>query len=302
MSSPIFKGIIPPLPTLFDENENFDKVAMAKLIDHLIETDVDGLFFLGSVGEFAHMSDALREEVTQFCIEYVNKRKPVLIGVAHAGTQPTINFAQSAQKMGADGVVIINPYYNPLSDVALYEHFSHVAKNVELPIILYNFPALTGQSIPVEIVHKLAMNHENIVGIKDTVDTLNHIREVIHAVKPDRPDFAVFAGYDEYLFGTLILGGDGAIPASANFSSELTCGIYQGWKKQDLASVVKLQQRLSYIPALYSLELPFYNVIKHAIKTIGLDIPVHSLKPARGLSESSAKLIEEALVKCEIIK
>ena len=302
MSSPVFKGIIPPVPTLFDETETFDKVAMGKLIDHLIDTDVDGLFFLGSVAEFAHMSDQLRLDVSQFCIEHGNNRKPVLIGVAHPGTQATIDFAHAAQKMGADGVVIINPYYNPLSDEALYGHFSHIAENVELPIILYNFPALTGQSIPVNIVSELAMNHKNIVGIKDTVDTLNHIREVIHAVKPNRPDFAVFAGYDEYLFGTLILGGDGAIPASANFASELTCGIYKSWQKQDLTEVVKLQQRLSYIPALYGAELPFYNVIKCAIKAIGLDIPVHSLKPTRELNEGTAKLVKEALIKSEIIK
>lgn len=301
MSGCLFQGVIPPVPTLFDDNEQLDRPAMSRLIDYLAGTDIDGMFFLGSAGEFAHMSEAQRKDVAEFCIGYVNQRKPVLIGIAHSGTRATIALGEHAQACGADGVVVVNPFYNPLSEENLYQHYRHIAARLSLPIIMYNFPALTGQNIPVSVILRLAQTCPNIVGLKDTVDTLNHIRETLHAVKPVRPDFAVFAGYDEYLFGTLILGGDGAIPASANFAADLTCGILQAVKRQDYTRAVELQQRLSYIPSLYSLDTPFYNVIKYAISLIGVDVNVHSLLPTTPLSEQKKQQIALALRQSGVI-
>lgn len=298
---PRFKGVIPPVPTLLSEDERLDEPSMARLIDRLIDSDVDGLFFLGSAGEFAHMSEALRFQTAEFCVHYVNQRKPVLLGIAHSGTRETIRYGLHAEKIGADGVVAVNPFYNPLSEENLYLHYLRLAQALTLPIMLYNFPALTGQSIPVSVIARLAQECPNIVGLKDTVDTLSHIRETIHAVKPLRPDFAVFAGYDEYLFGTLILGGDGAIPASANFAPELTCGIYRAWGEGDYAQAVKLQQQLSYIPALYGYDQPFYNVIKYAIQLTGLDISVNALQPAAPLTEALKTQIKQALEQSGVI-
>lgn len=170
-----------------------------------------------------------------------------------------------------------------------------------MPIVLYNFPALTGQSIPVACIVRLAQTCPNIVGLKDTVDTLSHIREVIHAVKPLRPNFAVFIGYDEYLLSTLILGGGGAIPASANFAPELICGIYHHWRQGKYDQANALQSRLSWIIVLYGLNVPFYNVVKYVLTQIGLDIPIHSLRPTGPLIEQRKGQIREALARSKII-
>ncbi|TKI05796.1 dihydrodipicolinate synthase family protein [Martelella alba] len=296
-----FYGVIPPVPTLFTADEKLDEASMAHLLDSLLDSAVNGLFFLGSAGEFAHMSEALRLQTAEFCVNYVNKRKPVLIGIAHSGTRETIRYGLHAQKIGADGVVAVNPYYNPLSENNLFLHYKHLADAVSLPILMYNFPALTGQNIPVPVIRRLAEACPNIVGLKDTVDTLSHIRETLHEVKPARPDFAVFAGYDEYLFGTLILGGDGSIPASANFAPQLTCGIYQAWRRQDYAEAVRLQQRLSFIPELYTYDAPFYNVVKYAIQLVGVDISVNALQPASPLREDVKENIRAALRRSGVI-
>lgn len=301
MTQPIFSGIIPPVPTLFTAQGEFDETAQATLIEHLLASPVDGLFFLGSAGEFAHMSCAQRQQVAEFCLKQVSGRKPVLIGIAYCGTQQTIDAGHHAMQAGAQGVVVVNPWYNPLSDSNLLQHFKMIAGALPLPIILYNFPALTGQSIPVSIIKELAISCPNIVGLKDTVDTLSHIRETLHAVKPMRPDFAVFAGYDEYLLGTLILGGDGCIPASANFASQLTCGILDAWRHQDLTRAVALQQSLSWIPPLYALDLPFYNAVKYALQLIGLDITVYSLPPASPLTEDMKAEIKRILRRAGVI-
>ncbi|WP_347290899.1 dihydrodipicolinate synthase family protein [Kluyvera georgiana] len=302
MTQPYFSGVIPPVPTLFNTEGEFDREAQALLIDHLLTTSVDGLFFLGSAGEFAHMSEQQRREVTEFCIHHVAGRKPVLIGIAYCGTQATINAGLHAQQCGATGAVVVNPWYNPLSEQNLVNHYKAIAQALELPILLYNFPALTGQPLPVTVIRELALSCPNIVGLKDTVDTLSHIRETIHAVKSVRPDFAIFAGYDEYLLGTLILGGDGCIPASANFAPELTCGILDAWQKKDLTTAVELQQSLSWIPPLYNLDLPFYNVIKYALQLIGLNIPVFSLPPASPLTEECKDEIKFILQRSGVLK
>lgn len=302
MNQPRFQGIIPPVPTLFNEQGEFDAQAQTILIEHLINSPVDGLFFLGSAGEFAHMSESQRQEVTRFCLQKVANRKPVLIGIAHCGTQQTIEAGLYAQQHGASGVVVVNPWYNPLSEANLVRHYTRIAEALELPIILYNFPALTGQSLPVSVIRELAIRCPNIVGLKDTVDTLSHIRETLHAVKPVRPDFAVFAGYDEYLLGTLILGGDGCIPASANFAPQLTCGILAAWKQQDLARAVALQQSLSWIPPLYNTDVPFYNAVKYALQLIGLDISVNALPPASPLTDEMKVEIKNILQRADIIQ
>lgn len=301
MSTPLFHGVIPPVATLFDDEGRFSPEQQARLIERLVASDIDGLFFLGSAGEFAHMSDALRQEIAQFCIKQVAGRKPVLIGIGHSGTQQAIELGLHAQRCGADGVVAINPFYNPLSESNLIAHYQRISTALELPVLLYNFPALTGQPLPVSVIVELAKTCPNIVGLKDTVDTLSHIRETLAAVKPVRPDFAVFAGYDEYLFGTLILGGDGCIPASANFAPQLTCGILKAWREQDYAKAVELQQRLSLIPPLYGIDLPFYNAIKYALQLTGLDISCNSLPPASPLTDEMKSQIKGILKQSGVI-
>lgn len=217
-----FHGIIPPVCTIFDETGDLDRNGMGKLIDFLIKSKVDGLFFLGSVGEFSQMSSDERKAVAEFAIEYVDGRLPVLIGTGSSNTREAIELSLHSKKHGADGVVIINPYYWSLSEENLYKHYARIAEKVQLPILLYNFPTITGQDLNPEIVLKLAKSHSNIVGIKDTVDSAGHIRETILTVKAERSDFAVFAGFDDHLWNTLSLGGDGCISASTNFAPELT--------------------------------------------------------------------------------
>lgn len=301
MAQPLFHGVIPPVPTLFNAQGEFDESAQAILIEHLLASPVDGLFFLGSAGEFAHMSDAQRRHVAEFCLTQVGGRKPVLIGIACCGTQQTIEVGLHARQAGADGVVVVNPWYSPLSESNLVRHFMTIANALPLPIILYNFPALTGQSIPPSVIKDLALSCPNIVGLKDTVDTLSHIRETLHAVKPLRPDFAVFAGYDEYLLGTLILGGDGAIPASANFAPQLACGILHAWHRHDLSEAVALQQALSWIPPLYAIDVPFYNAVKYALRLTGVDIPVYALPPASPLTNEMQEEIKQILQRAHVI-
>lgn len=302
-SEQIFKGIISPVPTIFTKEGTLDLDGMGRMIDHVIQGGVHGLFFLGSGGEFVNMSEALRKQTAEFCVKHTAGRVPVLIGIAAPGTDETIMYGKHAESIGADGVAVINPYYGVLGEENLYNHFQQISKAMKLPILIYNYPGVSGQNFPIHILKRLAIECPNIIGLKDTVDSMNHIRSVILEVKSIRPDFLVFSGFDEYLLSTLILGGDGCVPASANFAPHLTVGIYEAFQKNDYESAFALQKLLSYVPQeIYPLESPFYAVIKESVHMVGVDISTHVLAPAGALSVKKKELLKASLIKIGAIK
>jgi 4-hydroxy-tetrahydrodipicolinate synthase len=284
MRKTVFQGIIPPVATILNNEGSIDENGMGKLIDFLIDSKVNGLFFLGSGGEFSQMPPELRKEVAEFTTWYVNGRVPVLIGTGSTSTREAISLSMHAEQIGADGVVVINPYYWPLSEDNLFQHFADIAESVELPILLYNFPALTGQALSPELVLKLVRVYPNIVGIKETVESIGHTREMILTVKAEKQDFAVFSGYDDHLFNTLSLGGDGSIPATANFVPELSIGIYQAFKEGNFEKAIAYHRKLAPFPVIYKLDSPFVNIVKEALCYKGIEVSTNVLAPSRPLS------------------
>ncbi|MFS0775154.1 dihydrodipicolinate synthase family protein [Neobacillus sp. 3P2-tot-E-2] len=297
----LFKGIIPPVPTILFKEGKLDKNGMGNLIDFLIESKVDGLFFLGSGGEFGQMPFELRKEVAEFTTHYVNGRVPVLIGTGSPSTNETISLSLHAKSVGADGVVVVNPFYYKLTDESLFQHYAEIAENVDLPILIYNYPELTGQDLSADFVLKLVKQYPNIVGIKDTVLAVGHTRELIQVIKSERPDFAVFAGYDEHLLNTLALGGDGSIPLTASFVPEISVGIYQSFKQGDYAKAIEQHQKLAALLPLYKLDSPFMNVVKEAIRLRGIDISTEVLAPVRSVSTEKLERVRNILEENSII-
>jgi len=292
-----FKGVIPPVSTILNEQEDLDEKEMGKLIDFLIDAKVDGLFFLGSGGEFSQMSIQLRKKTAEFAVRHVDGRLPVLIGTGTTSTKETIALSEHAKEIGADGVVIINPYYWKLSEEHLFQHFTEIADNVDLPILLYNFPALTGQDLSPQFVLKLVKKCPNVVGIKETVDAVAHTREMIMTVKSEYPDFAVFSGYDDHFLNTLSLGGDGSIPGTANFAPELSIAIYQSFKKKDYAHAIESHYLLSQLLAIYQIDTPFVSVIKEALCLRGVVTSRSVIAPARSLNQTKLDQVQNILTK-----
>ncbi|HBH14086.1 MAG TPA: dihydrodipicolinate synthase family protein, partial [Leclercia adecarboxylata] len=196
-----------------------------------------------------------------------------------------IELSQHAQQVGADGIVVINPYYWKVSEANLIRYFEQVADSVTLPVILYNFPALTGQDLTPQLVKNLVDSRRNIVGIKDTIDSVAHLRSMVLTVKAAHPDFVVLCGYDDHLFNTLLLGGDGAISASGNFAPQISVKLLQAFRDGDLARAAQYHQTLLQIPQMYQLDAPFVNVIKEAISLCVRPVSTHVLPPAGPLDE-----------------
>ncbi|KHF39367.1 dihydrodipicolinate synthase family protein [Halalkalibacter okhensis] len=296
-----FTGVIPPVSTIFNEEGLVDQQQMGWLIDFLIKKGVNGLFFLGTGGEFSQMSTDERKEIAEFAVSYVNGRVPVLIGTGSTNTREAIDLSIHAQRIGADGVVVVNPYYWTLSEEHLLGYFGDIAKATNLPIILYNFPNLTGQDLTADLVLELVDNHANIVGIKDTVDSVGHIRDMILKVKGKHPHFSVMCGFDDHLLNTLQLGGDGVISASGNFAPNLSVGIYNSFLAGDLKEASKLYKQLAILPSLYKIDSPFVNVVKEAMKLCGMDVSTHVLPPTKPLSKEKKAKVKEILELAKIL-
>jgi len=296
MNKTKFHGIIPPMPTIFKEDGSFDWEGNKTLIDFFIKKGVHGIFVLGSLGEFAHLSFNERKEFAKFAVEYVNKRVPILIGTGSTNSEEVIELTKHAKEIGADGVVVVSPYYVKLSDEKLYQHFATVAKSVDIPMILYNFPDVTGQNLYPSVVAQLAIDFPNIVGIKDTIDSISHIRDVILEAKAVRPDFSVFAAYDDHLFPTLAMGGDGAIPGIANFAPHIHVNIYKNFVSGNVQESINWHRKLLKLLRIYDLDKPFIGILKEACKLCGVPISTYVRQPA-GRAEKSAIENLKALLK-----
>src|SRR5947209_11312439 len=192
-----FAGIIPPMVTLFDESGRIDADANARHIEFLLQGRVHGIFALGSTGEVMHLTLDDRRQFAPLVVQQVHSRVPVLIGCASTSTDEAVALARHAQESGADGVVVIPPYYWTPNDRAIETHVAAVATAVDLPVVIYNFPTVVGRTIPPALVARLAEAHANELGIKETVDSIAHIHEVLARVKPLRPEFTVLCGRSE---------------------------------------------------------------------------------------------------------
>ncbi|AIQ70114.1 dihydrodipicolinate synthase family protein [Paenibacillus graminis] len=293
-------GIIPPVPTILNEQQKFDRDGMQLLIESLIAKGVHGLFFLGTAGEFNQFDAGEREEIAKFCIDYTDGRLPVWIGTGSNTTSEALRLTRHAARSGATGVVVINPYYCKLSEESLFTHYAAIAEASELPLMLYNFPALTGQDLSPAFVRRLAARYPNVVGIKETVDQLSHIRQMILLVQEVNPAFAVFCGFDEYLLPTLAAGGAGAIAASANFAPQLMLGLHSSFQQNQFTEVLEYHRKLIQIPPLYALDDPFIPAIKEAVRLAGLPVPTFSHTPANPWNEEKERQLKQIFTKAGI--
>lgn len=288
-------GIVVPIPTLFDERGRIDEDANVRHVEWLIAHGVHGLLALGTTGEFTSLSREERRALAELVVRTARGRVPVLVGCGSPWTEEAVAYAEHAEEIGAAGAACVLPYYWIPSDRSIHEHFRLLAVGTRLPVYIYNFPALTGRSIPARVVLKLAQDHANIAGIKDTIDSIAHIQEIIAAVRPARPDFAVLCGMDYHLLNTLLLGGDGAVPGTANFAPDPLVEIYRGVGDGRLGDAAERARALAAIPQLFAVDAPAFVVVKEAMVIAGLIRHATTRPPALPLTEDERRSLRRGL-------
>ncbi len=289
------KGIIPPIVTPLDKNENVDKKAIGKVVNHLIKGGVHGLFPLGSTGEWYGLRIDQKKEIIETVMEVNHGRVPVYAGTGAITTKETICLTKLATDIGVDALSVITPVFITPNDQELYNHYKAIASSTDLPIILYNNPGRTGINLNVDLVVKLS-EINNIIGIKDSSGDMT---QGVEYIRRTNDNFAVLAGRDTLIYGFLAYGGKGAIAATANIVPQIVVKIYEEYQKGNYEEALKAQFQLASLRIAFSLG-SFPVVIKEALNLLGVDVG-STLKPVEPLTEEAREKLKEVLRSMQVL-
>lgn len=292
------KGVIPPIITPVDADENVDEAGLKRVIDHVINGGVHGVFVLGSNGEFYGLDYENQKRAIEITVKHVNKRVPVYAGASAITTRGCIKLAKAAEAAGADAITVLTPMFITPNEQELYNHFVAVAESTKLPVLLYNNPGKTNNNISVSLVEKLA-KIENIVGIKNTssdfVQTIEYIR-----VTKDIKNFKVLGGIDYLICATLAYGGVGCIAGTANVAPRLVVDIYDKYMAGDFDGAMAAQYKLIPLRNAYNYGT-FPVVMKDCLNLMGLNVG-HPVKPIDHCSAERLEEVKKVLMDLELIK
>src|SRR6516162_8104554 len=276
------QGIIPPVATPMQANEDLDIPRLKWFLDHLINNGVHGIFVLRTNSEFYALDEREKQEVIATAVAHVNKRVPVYAGTGAETTREVVRLTKMAEREGVDGVSIITPYFVSPTQQEIYDHYRRIAEHTRLSVILYNNPSTCGGvKIDVDTVARLA-EIPNILAVKDSSGDLQNTCEYIRVV-PER--FSVLMGRDTLIFSALQMGARGAVPATGNIAPALLAEIYDRFQRGDLEGSRAAQLRLNPLRlALTLCTAP--GAVKEALRLIGKPIgpcrsPVSGIAPEK---------------------
>ena len=289
----LFEGSGVALVTPFKDGEvNYEK--MGDLIEWHIENKTDAIIVCGTTGESATMTDKERKSTIKFVVDKVNKRIPVIAGSGSNNTAYSIELSKYCQEVGADGLLIVTPYYNKATQNGLIKHYTAIADSVDLPIILYNVPGRTGVNITPATVEKLS-KIENIVAIKEASGNISQVAEIARLCGED---FAIYSGNDDQIVPILSLGGIGVISVLANVLPKETHDIVEKYLSGDVEESRKLQLRLNELVNSLFIEVNPIPV-KAAMNLMGMEVGELRL-PLTDISEQNLEVLKNNMVKAGI--
>ncbi len=219
------------------KNGKLDESALKKLIDFHLKNGTDVIVPCGTTGESATMSHEEHRYVMSFVVDYVNRRIPVVCGAGSNNTAESLGLMQHAKKIGADGVLVVTPYYNKPTQEGLYRHYEFLASKVEIPIILYNVPGRTGISIAPDTVARLS-KIDTVAAIKEASGSLAQVDQIMQ-----RCDLPILSGEDSLTFPMMMLGAVGAISVTANVVPQLHSDLVHESLKGNLTKARALHQK-----------------------------------------------------------
>lgn len=267
------KGIIPPIltPMHDDEEQSVNYDELRNQVERLLKGGVHGLFPVGTNGEAYILSMKEKEAILETVIEQVKGRVPVYAGTGCISTAETVRMSRMAQKLGADALSVITPFFAAASQKELYDHYVTVAKAVDLPIILYNIPPRTGNKLLPETVQKLCRDVDNIVGAKDSSGDIENLKAYIRLTKELDKEVAILAGNDGAILTCLKEGGSGGIAGRANIWPNALASIYDRFVAGDLDGAQQAQDTIAALQSVFKFGNP-NTIIKKAVALMGYPV------------------------------
>ena len=262
----MFAGSIVALITPMRGDGAVDEAAYARLIEWQIAQGSDGIVAVGTTGESPTLSHEEHRRCVALAVEVAARRVPVMAGAGSNSTAEAVALARFAKEAGADAVLVVTPYYNKPTQQGLYLHYSAIASAVDLPIIIYNIPPRSVVDMSVATMARLAADHRNIVGVKDSTAQLGRPLQVRAAIGAG---FCQLSGEDLTAVAFLGAGGAGCISVTANVAPALCAQVQRAWRAGDVAGAIALQDRLVPLhEALFVESNP--GPVKYAVSLLGM--------------------------------
>ena len=290
----MFFGSIPALITPFNKSE-VDYDSFQKIIEWSIEQGSHGFVPCGTTGESPTLSHDEHKNVVDVCIKIVDKRVPVIAGTGSNNTIEAIEFTKHAEESGADGALIVTPYYNKPTQEGLYLHYKKIAESTNLPIIIYNIPGRSIVDMSIETMVELS-KIKNIIGVKDATNDL--FRPLLTRTKIKK-DFCYLSGEDGTALAYLIQGGNGCISVTANIAPKLCSELHNHWKNKEIDKALQINLKLAKIHhALFIESSP--GPVKYAAELLNL-CNAETRLPLAPIKDSTKLIIKKCMSEANLI-
>ena len=257
-------GVIPAMITSFNKDESINKEGIRKTINYLISEKVNGLYITGSTGETFLMSQDEKKQVIEIIIEEVNGRVPVIAHIGSIGTKITTELGQYAEKVGADALSALPPFYYGFSNDEIFNYYQDISNTTNLPITIYNISH--AHLMDLDMLKRLAAI-KNVKGVKYTAPSHFNFNKIKKEVGEN---FKIYSGMDEMSLSGLISGADGIIGSFYNLMPEMFVDIYAKVKEGNINAAKKIQEKINII-ILYALSKSGYPFIKMGLNWLGID-------------------------------
>ncbi|MFB6107406.1 MAG: dihydrodipicolinate synthase family protein [Haloplanus sp.] len=288
------RGVVPPTVTAFDADGDVDHEATAAHARFVVDRGASGVFPLGTNGEFPLLTGDERRAVVETVVGAVDA--PVIAGVGAPSTRETVGNAAHAESVGADGVVVVTPYYYPLDGDAAVSHYRAVADAVDLPVYVYHIPSKTGNELSLSTLSRLAAV-DGIAGVKDSSKDVPWLSQAVDA----HPELTFFAGSDSLLFPGLEVGCAGLVSAVANAFPELVVDLYDAYDAGDETEARRLQSRVFDVRAALK-RGPYMAGVKTALSLRDVGFDVGDLRsPLRTMDDTERTALRTALRELDLL-
>lgn len=296
MKNTLFTGTGIAIITPFNEDGSINYERLGEMIDYQIENGTDAIIICGTTGEASTMSDEEHLECIRFAVKKAAKRVPVIAGTGSNDTAYAIKLSKEAEEIGADGLLLVTPYYNKTTQRGLIAHFTAIADAVNIPIILYNIPGRTGMSIEISTAKVLA-KHKNIVAVKEASGNIGYTAKLIAACGDD---LDVYSGNDDMIVPIMSLGGKGVISVLSHVLPKETHLMAQYCLENNFAEASKLQ--IKYLDLINNLFVEVNPIpVKEAMNLIGVNVGGCRM-PLYPMSDENREKLKASLAKHGLIK
>ncbi|MBR3772774.1 MAG: 4-hydroxy-tetrahydrodipicolinate synthase [Clostridium sp.] len=292
----IFTGSGVALVTPMKENQEVNYEKLEELLEFQIKNGTDSIIICGTTGESSTLTEEEHSNVIKACIDVVNKRIPVIAGTGSNCTRTAVELSKKAEQDGADGVLIVTPYYNKATQAGLKAHYTEIANSIKIPVIMYNVPSRTGCKLEASTIADLFNEVENITSIKEATGDIGFVADVMNYTDGK---IALYSGNDDMIVPVLSLGGKGVISVLANIAPQQTHDMVASYLAGNVQESLAIQMKyLKVIRGLFSEVNPI--PVKKAMNLMGMNVGSLRL-PLTEMSEAKVAALEAEMKKVGLL-